>query len=54
VAGQARLIEGVGSHVDGNWPYAGELWLAFNDDAYSGNTSDNSGQVTATITVTHA
>jgi len=54
VAGQARLIDGVGTHLDGNWPYTGELWLAFNDDAYSGNTSDNSGQVTATITVTHA
>jgi hypothetical protein len=54
VASQARLIDGVGSHLDGNWPYTGELWLAFNDDAYSGNTSDNSGQVTATITVTHA
>jgi hypothetical protein len=54
VADQARLIDGVGSHLDGNWPYTGELWLAFNDDAYSGNTSDNSGQVTATITVTHA
>jgi hypothetical protein len=44
----------VGSNLDGNWPYTGELWLSFNDDAYSGNTSDNSGQVTATITVTHA
>ena len=54
VADRARLIDGVGSHLDGNWPYTGELWLAFNDDAYSGNTSDNSGQVTATITVTHA
>jgi hypothetical protein len=31
---------------------AGELWLGFNDDAYSGNTADNHGQVTATITVT--
>jgi len=54
VADQAMLIDGVGSHLDGSWPYTGELWLAFNDDAYSGNTSDNSGQVTATIIVTHA
>jgi hypothetical protein len=30
---------------------AGELWLAMNDDAYSGNTADNYGQVTAKITV---
>ena len=44
----------MGSHLDGNWPYTGELRLAFNDDADSGNTSDNSGQVTATILVTHA
>jgi hypothetical protein len=27
------------------------LWLGFNDDAVSGNTGDNSGQVVATITV---
>jgi len=31
--------------------YAGELWLGFNDDAVSGATGDNSGQVSATITV---
>jgi len=43
-----------GSHPDGNRPYTGDLLLAFNNDAYSGNTSDNSGQVTATITVMHA
>jgi serine/threonine protein kinase len=53
VKGRARLIGGVGSRYNDPWPYSGELWLACNDDAYSGNTSDNSGEVTATITVTH-
>lgn len=51
VAPQAMLIKAVGSNFDGPWPSSGKLWLGFNDDAYSGNTSDNFGQVTATITV---
>ena len=51
VRSQAMVIGGVGSHYHDPWPYPGKLWLGFNDDAYSGNTSDNSGQVTATITV---
>jgi hypothetical protein len=32
-------------------PYAGELWLGFNDDAVSRNNFDNTGQVVAAITV---
>jgi serine/threonine-protein kinase len=52
VASQAQLIDYVGSDLQtAGWPYSGELWLGMNDDAYSGNTSDNSGSVTATITV---
>jgi hypothetical protein len=54
VARQAMLIDSVGSNYNAPWPYSGELWLGFNDDAYSANTSDNYGQVTATITVKHA
>lgn len=51
IAPQAMLIRPVGSNYSAAWPYTGELWLGFNDDAYSGNTSDNFGQVTATVTV---
>ena len=54
VASQAKLIDGVGHSFQGPWPYTGELWLGFNDDAYSGNTSDNRGEVTATITIRHS
>jgi hypothetical protein len=52
VASQTHFISLVGSRFSGTLLYAGELWLGFNDDAYSNNTSDNSGEVTATITVT--
>jgi hypothetical protein len=52
VASDTRLIALVGSNFTGSSPRSGELWLGFNDDAYSGNTQDNSGHVTATITVT--
>jgi pimeloyl-ACP methyl ester carboxylesterase len=53
VASQARLVDYVGSKLTtANWPYKGELWLGINDDAYSAYTSDNSGQVTALLTVT--
>ena len=38
----------VGSDSTTTSIYSGSLWLAFNDDAYSANTSDNSGEVTAT------
>jgi hypothetical protein len=48
----SNLIALVGSQFTGSSPYSGELWLGFNDDAYSGYTKDNSGEVTATITVT--
>jgi hypothetical protein len=50
-APQARLITLLSDSFSATWPYSGELWLGFNDDAYSGNVSDNSGQVTADITV---
>jgi hypothetical protein len=54
VAPQADRVDYVGSSLTTtkSWPYPGELWLGINDDAYSGNTSDNYGQVTAVITVT--
>jgi hypothetical protein len=49
---QAMQIDYLGSDLKSrSWPIPGELWLAMNDDAYSGNTSDNYGRVTATITV---
>ena len=47
---QRELIDFVGSSLQTNWPYTGELWLGMNDDAYSANTSDNYGDVTVTIT----
>jgi eukaryotic-like serine/threonine-protein kinase len=47
---QTDLIDFVGSSLQGAWPDQGELWLGMNDDAYSGNTSDNYGSVTVTIT----
>jgi hypothetical protein len=51
VAPQAMLIDYVGGDLKTtSWPHAGELWLGINDDAYSGNTSDNYGQMTAIVT----
>jgi hypothetical protein len=52
VAPETTKIALVGSSFSGSSQLSGELWLAFNDDAYSANTSDNNGQVTATITLT--
>jgi hypothetical protein len=52
IAPQAKLITVVGSQFSGPSQYSGELWLGFNDDAYSAYTVDNAGQVTATVTVT--
>jgi hypothetical protein len=49
---QAERVFLVGANFTGRVNLAGRLWLAFNDDAYSDNTSDNSGQVTATVTLT--
>jgi len=54
VAPQAARIALAGSRSTGVPAYPGELWLAFNDDAYSGSTAGNSGQVTVTINVTRA
>jgi hypothetical protein len=51
VASDTRRIGLVGSNFSGPSPFTGELWLAFNDDAYSSYTSDNVGQVMATVTV---
>ncbi len=47
---EAQKVFFVGSNFDNTTPSAGKLWLNFNDDAYSGYTVDNSGQVSATIT----
>ena len=48
----AQKVFVVGSNFQSGAPFAGTLWLNFNDDAYSANTGDNAGQVTANITVT--
>ena len=39
----------VGGSFNSNGLPAGRLWLGFNDDAYSGYTVDNSGQVSASV-----
>lgn len=49
---EAQKVFVVGSNYQASAPLAGELWLTFNDDAYSANTGDNAGQVTATVTDT--
>jgi hypothetical protein len=41
----------VGSGETFSSPWAGTLWLGFNDDAVNGGVGDNTGQVTAEITV---
>lgn len=52
VAPEAQKVFVVGSYFHGVPPRAGELWLAMNDDAYSGFNSDNAGQLRVTITIT--
>jgi hypothetical protein len=52
VTSDANLIIRVGSQFTESSRYSGKLWLGFNDDAYSGYTADNSGEVTVTITAT--
>ncbi len=47
---EAQKVFVVGSNFVTNTVYSGTLWLGFNDDAYSGTTGDNAGQVTAVIT----
>lgn len=47
---EAKKVFFVGSSFGVSIARAGKLWLTFNDDAYSANTGDNAGQVTATIT----
>ncbi len=49
---EAQKVFLVGSSYGANETVSGTLWLNFNDDAYSNNTSDNSGQVVASITDT--
>ena len=49
---EAQKVFVVGSSFNSAVNNTGTLWLNFNDDAYSANTGDNSGQVTATINVT--
>jgi hypothetical protein len=51
ILSEAQKVFFVGSNYSGNAADAGTLWLNFNDDAYSNVTFDNSGQVTATVTV---
>jgi hypothetical protein len=41
----------VGANYEAKATESGKLWLGKNADAYSGNTSDNSGHVTAKVTV---
>jgi hypothetical protein len=45
----AQKVFVIGSNFQSGAPFAGMLWLNFNDDAYSANTGDNAGQVTATV-----
>jgi hypothetical protein len=47
---EAQKVFLVGSSLVTDTVYSGTLWLGFNDDAYSGSTGDNAGQVTAVIT----
>jgi hypothetical protein len=54
VAPETGRIALAGSQSTTLAAYSGEFWLAFNDDAYSGDTAGNSGQVAVTITVTRA
>jgi len=51
VAGDAQHVFLVGSNLTSTTQITGELWLNFNDDAYSDSTSDNFGQVNAQVTV---
>lgn len=48
---QAEQVFVVGSSFQSPASPAGTLWFNFNDDAYSGYTIDNAGQVTAMVTV---
>ncbi len=48
---EARKVFLVGSRYRHAAPRSGPLWLNFNDDAYSDNTSDNRGWVRTTIQV---
>jgi len=47
---EARKVFPIGGTFRGTAALTGQLWLNFNDDAYSANASDNSGQVTAAVT----
>lgn len=47
---EAERVFPVGSSAITTTVLSGALWLGFNDDAYSGNTSDNAGQVVAQVT----
>jgi hypothetical protein len=48
---EAKKIFLVGSNFSTIVSSSGILWLNFNDDAYSGNSTDNSGHVAATINI---
>jgi hypothetical protein len=47
----ARMVV-LGSNVHVIAPLSGALWLGMNDDAYSGNLSDNSGAIQVNVRVT--
>jgi hypothetical protein len=47
---RAQRVFLVGSSFQSTAPATGMLWLAINDDAYSGNGADNAGRVIASIT----
>jgi hypothetical protein len=51
ITSEAEKVFFVGSQFTATASQSGVLWLNFNDDAYSGYTADNSGQVSATATV---
>src|SRR5207249_2401839 len=46
----AQRVFLLGSSVTVTAAFGGTLYLGFNDDAYSGNVTDNSGSVSATVT----
>ena len=48
---QATGYWDVGNEIQLTAPYSGELWLGLNDDAVSEGISDNSGSLTAELTL---
>ena len=48
---EASNVFFVGKNYSATQSRSGELWLGFNDDAYSANIGDNSGQINATVSI---